>query len=115
MKNDAKKMFTEVKKEMKDTKNKCVATLTSSAFYRVQLMNLIYFIRYRAMIVCLLYFWNFSLVYFELDKISGISKQQLFTDVATTLSSFLLIWFLFHSVGLMWDISKSGSKRKFVI
>ncbi|EHZ0460902.1 hypothetical protein K5G30_002796 [Enterococcus faecalis] len=97
---------------MKDTKNKCVATLTSSAFYRVQLMNLIYFIRYRAMIVCLLYFWNFSLVYFELDKISGISKQQLFTDVATTLSSFLLIWFLFHSVGLMWDISKSGSKRK---
>ncbi|MGC3434867.1 hypothetical protein [Enterococcus faecalis] len=112
MKNDAKKMFTEVKKEMKDTKNKCVATLTSSAFYRVQWMNLIYFIKYFAKIVCLLYFLNFSLLYFELDKILGISKQQLFTDVATTLSSFLLIWFLFHSVGLMCDIFKSGSKKK---
>lgn len=112
MKNDAKKMFHELKREMKETKNKCVATLTSSAFYRVQWMNLIYFIKYFAKIVCLLYFLNFSLLYFKLDKILGISKQQLFTDVATTLSSFLLIWFLFYSVGLMCDISKSGSKKK---
>lgn len=105
-------MFNELKKEMIETKNKCKATLTSSAFYCVQWMNLIYFIRYRAMIVCLLYFWNFSLVYFELDKIFGISKQQLFTAVATTLSSFLLIWFLIHSVGLIWDMSNSDYKRE---
>lgn len=112
MKNDAKKMFTEVKKEMKDTKNKCVATLTSFAFYRVQWMNLIYFIKHLAKIVWLLYFWNFSLIYFELDKILEISKQQLFTAVATTLSSFLLIWFLCHFVGLLWDISNSDYKRE---
>ncbi|MGM0106826.1 MULTISPECIES: hypothetical protein [Enterococcus] len=112
MKNDAKKMFNELKREMKETKNKCVATLTSSAFYRVQLMNLIYFIRYRAMIVCLLYFLNFILLCYELDKILEISKQQLFTAVATTLSSFLLIWFLGHFVGLLWDISNSDYKRE---
>lgn len=112
MKNDAKKIFNELKREMKEAKNKCVATLTSSAFYRVQLMNLIYFIRYRAMIVCLLYFFNFSLLCYELDKILGISKQQLFTDVATMLGSFLLILFLIHFVGLMVDMSKSYYKRE---
>lgn len=112
MKNDAKKMFHELKREMKETKNKCVATLTSSAFYRVQLMNLIYFIRYCAMIVCILYFLNFILLCYELDKSLGLSKQQLFTDVATTLSSFLLLWFLIHSVGLMVDMSKSYYKRE---
>lgn len=112
MKNDAKKMFNELKREMKETKNKCVATLTSSAFYRVQWMNLIYFIKHFAKIVCLLYFWNFSLIYFELDKIWGISKQQLVAAVATTLSSFLLILFLIHSVGLMVDMSKSYYKRE---
>lgn len=90
MKNDVKKMFNELKREMKETKNKCVATLTSSAFYRVQLMNLIYFIRYRAKIVCLLYFFNFSLLCFELDKSLGLSKQQLFTSVADTISNVLL-------------------------
>lgn len=90
MKNDAKKIFNELKREMKETKNKCVATITSSAFYRVQLMNLIYFIRYRAMIVCLLYFFNFSLLCFELDKSLGLSKQQLFTSVADTISNVLL-------------------------
>lgn len=87
MKNDAKKMFHELKREMKETKNKCVATLTSSAFYRVQLMNLNYFIRYRAKIVWLLYFLNFSLLCFELDK---SFKQQLFTNVADTISNVLL-------------------------
>ncbi|MDN3193402.1 hypothetical protein [Enterococcus faecalis] len=112
MKNDAKKMFHELIREMKETKNKCVATLTSSAFYRVQLMNLIYFIRYRAMIVCLLYFLNFILLCYELDKILEISKQQLFTAVATTLSSFLLLWFLIHFVGLMVDMSNSDYKRE---
>ncbi|EOB3445282.1 hypothetical protein ACIJDA_002745 [Enterococcus faecalis] len=112
MKNDVKKMFNELKREMKETKNKCVATLTSSAFYRVQWMNLIYFIKHLAKIVCLLYFWNFSLIYFELDKILGISKQQLVTAVATTLSSFLLILFLIHFVGLMVDMSKSYYKRE---
>ncbi|EHM3061848.1 hypothetical protein KGA00_002522 [Enterococcus faecalis] len=112
MKNDAKKMFNELKREMKETKNKCVATLTSSAFYRVQWMNLIYFIKHFAKIVCLLYFWNFSLIYFELDKICGISKQQLVAAVATTLSSFLLILFLIHFVGLMVDMSKSYYKRE---
>ncbi|HAP3847961.1 TPA: hypothetical protein IUT85_002626 [Enterococcus faecalis] len=112
MKNDVKKMFNELKREMKETKNKCVATLTSSAFYRVQWMNLIYFIKHLAKIVCLLYFWNFSLIYFELDKIWGISKQQLVTAVATTLSSFLLILFLIHFVGLMVDMSKSYYKRE---
>lgn len=112
MKNDAKKMFNELKKEMIEIKNKCKATLTSSAFYRVQWMNLIYFIKHLAKIVCLLYFWNFSLIYFELDKILGISKQQLVTAVATTLSSFLLILFLIHFVGLMVDMSKSYYKRE---
>ncbi|MGT9032890.1 hypothetical protein ACVV55_14770, partial [Enterococcus faecalis] len=116
MKNDAKKMFNELKREMKETKNKCVATLTSSAFYRVQLMNLIYFIRYRAMIVCLLYFLNFSLLCFELtfelDKILGVSKQQLFTSVADMLSDLLLILFLIHFFGLMLDMSKSEYKRE---
>lgn len=112
MKNDVKKMFNELKREMKETKNKCVATLTSSAFYRVQLMNLIYFIRYRAMIVCLLYALNFILLCYELDKSLGLSKQQLFTAVVTTLSSFLLIWFLCHFVGLLWDISNSDYKRE---
>ncbi|EGO7770231.1 hypothetical protein JWS91_002459 [Enterococcus faecalis] len=115
MKNDVKKMFNELKREMKETKNKCVATLTSFAFYRIQWMNLIYFIKHLAKIVWLLYFWNFSLIYFELDKILGISKQQLVTAVATTLSSFFLIWFLIYSFGLMLDITlKSGSKRKIV-
>ncbi|MDN3201527.1 hypothetical protein P0E66_10365 [Enterococcus faecalis] len=116
MKNDAKKMFNELKKEMKETKNKCVATLTSSAFYRVQLMNLIYFIRYRAMIVCLLYALNFSLLCyeltFELDIILGVSKQQLFTSVADMLSDLLLILFLIHFFGLMLDMSKSEYKRE---
>ena len=116
MKNDAKKMFHELIREMKETKNKCVETLTSSAFYRVQLMNLIYFIRYHAMIVCLLYALNFILLCyeltFELDKILGVSKQQLFTSVADMLSSFLLILFLIHSVGLMVDMSKSEYKRE---
>lgn len=116
MKNDAKKMFNELKKEMIEIKNKCKATLTSSAFYRVQLMNLIYFIRYHAMIVCLLYALNFILLCyeltFELDKILGVSKQQLFTSVADMLSSFLLILFLIHSVGLMVDMSKSEYKRE---
>ncbi|MGM0331942.1 hypothetical protein [Enterococcus sp. AZ050] len=112
MKNDVKKMFNELKREMKETKNKCKATLTSFAFYRIQWMNLIYFIKHLAKIVWLLYFWNFSLIYFELDKILGISKQQLFTAVATTLSSFLLIWFLGHFVGLLWDISNSDYKRE---
>ncbi|MGM0252406.1 hypothetical protein [Enterococcus sp. AZ129] len=112
MKNDVKKMFNELKREMKETKNKCVATLTSSAFYRVQLMNLIYFIRYRAMIVCLLYALNFILLCYELDKSLGLSKQQLFTAVVTTLSSFLLIWFFGHFVGLLWDISNSDYKRE---
>ncbi|EHQ8839864.1 hypothetical protein KI123_002494 [Enterococcus faecalis] len=91
MKNDAKKMFNELKKELKETKNKCVATLTSSVFYRVQLMNLIYFIRYRAKIVCLLYALNYSLLCFELDKSLGLSKQQLFTSVADTISNVLLL------------------------
>ncbi|HBC4465680.1 hypothetical protein P0E52_14390 [Enterococcus faecalis] len=112
MKNDVKKMFNELKREMKETKNKCKATLTSFAFYRIQWMNLIYFIKHLAKIVWLLYFLNFSLIYFELDKILGISKQQLFTAVATTLSSFLLIWFLGHFVGLLWDISNSDYKRE---
>lgn len=112
MKYDAKKMFNELKKEMKETKNKYKATLKSFAFYHVQLMNLIYFIKYCATIVCLLYFLNFSLLCYELDKRLGLSKQKFFTDVATMLSSFLLIWFLIHSVGLMLDMSKSGSKRK---
>ncbi|EPI33366.1 hypothetical protein D350_00271 [Enterococcus faecalis VC1B-1] len=103
MKNDAKKMFTELKKEMKDTKNKCVATLTSSAFYRVQLMNLIYFIRYRAKIVCLLYALNYSLLCFELDKSLGLSKQQLFTSVANMLSDLLLfvVFVQFIFLGLL--------------
>lgn len=57
MKNDAKKMFNELKKEMTETKNKCTTMLTSPAFYRVQWMNLIYFIKHLAKIVCLLYFW----------------------------------------------------------
>lgn len=115
MKNDAKKMFNEVKKEMIEIKNKCKATLTSFAFYRIQWMNLIYFIKHLAKIVCLLYFWNFSLIYFELDKFLGIPKQQLVTSVATTLSSFFLIWFLIYSFGLMLDIMlKSGSKIKIV-
>lgn len=116
MKNDAKKMFNELKKEMIEIKNKCKATLTSSAFYRVQLMNLIYFIRYRAMIVCLLYFLNFILLCheltFELDKILGVSKQQLFTSAADMLSDLLLILFLIHFFGLMLDISKSEYKRE---
>ncbi|EHZ2967711.1 hypothetical protein [Enterococcus faecalis] len=112
MKNDVKKMFNELKREMKETKNKCVATLTSFAFYRIQWMNLIYFIRYRAMIVCLLYALNFILLCYELDKSLGLSKQQLFTAVVTTLSSFLLIWFFGHFVGLLWDISNSDYKRE---
>ncbi|EPH90943.1 hypothetical protein, partial [Enterococcus faecalis] len=87
MKNDAKKMFTEVKKEMKDTKNKCVATLTSFSFYHVQLINLNYFFRYFMKIECLLYSLNFSLLCFELDK---NFKQQLFTNVADTISNVLL-------------------------
>ncbi|MFG5536534.1 hypothetical protein ACFJXR_12800 [Enterococcus faecalis] len=100
MKNDAKKIFNELKKEMKETKNKCVAILTSSAFYRVQLMNLIYFIRYRAKIVCLLYFLNFSLLCFELDK---SFKQQLFTNVADTISNVLLfvVFVQFMFLGLL--------------
>ncbi|NSV01461.1 hypothetical protein HRH22_11140 [Enterococcus faecalis] len=114
MKNDAKKMFNELKREMKETKNKCVATLTSSAFYRVQLMNLIYFIRYRAMIVFLLYFLNFSLLCYELDKILGISKQQLFTSVADTLSKVLLLLILIQFVAWGMDImSKSRSRYRY--
>jgi len=113
MKNDAKKMFHELKREMKETKNKCVATLTSSAFYRVQLMNLIYFIRYRAMIVCLLYALNFSLLCFELDKSLGLSKQQLFTSVADTLSKVLLLLIGVQFVALGLDImSKSRYRRE---
>lgn len=75
-------------------------------------MNLIYFIRYRVKIVCLLYFLNFSLLCFELDKSLGLSKQQLFTIVSDTLSKVLLICFLFHSVGLIWDMSNSDYKRE---
>ncbi|WP_457923002.1 hypothetical protein [Enterococcus faecalis] len=112
MKNDAKKIFNELKKEMIEIKNKCKATLTSSAFYRIQWMNLIYFIKHLAKIVWLLYFWNFSLIYFELDKILGISKQQLFTSVADMLSDLLLILFLIHFFGLMLDMSKSEYKRE---
>lgn len=116
MKNDVKKMFNELKREMKETKNKCVATLTSFAFYRIQWMNLIYFIKYLAKIVCLLYALNFSLLCyeltFELDKILGVSKQQLFTSVADMLSDLLLILFLIHFFGLMLDMSKSEYKRE---
>ncbi|EGO9069361.1 hypothetical protein DW615_13865 [Enterococcus faecalis] len=112
MKNDAKKMFNELKKELKETKNKCKAILTSSAFYRVQWMNLIYFIKHLTKIVWLLYFLNFSLLCFELDKSLGISKQQLVTTVTTTLSSFFLIWFLIYFFGLLWDISNSDYKRE---
>ncbi|EJC3754764.1 hypothetical protein MYY09_003029 [Enterococcus faecalis] len=112
MKNDAKKMFNELKKELKETKNKCKAILTSSAFYRVQWMNLIYFIKHLTKIVWLLYFLNFSLLCFELDKSLGISKQQLFTSVADMLSDLLLILFLIHFFGLMLDMSKSEYKRE---
>lgn len=87
MKNDAKKMFHELKREMKETKNKCVAILTSFSFYHVQLINLNYFFRYFMKIECLLYSLNFSLLCFELDK---SFKQQLFTNVADTISSVLL-------------------------
>ncbi|MGM0252288.1 hypothetical protein IGJ92_002844 [Enterococcus sp. AZ127] len=109
MKNDVKKMFNELKREMKETKNKCVATLTSSAFYRVQLMNLIYFIRYRAMIVCLLYALNFILLCYELDKSLGLSKQQLFTSVADTISNVLLfvVFVQFMFLGLS-DFKREG-------
>ncbi|OFA12786.1 hypothetical protein ENFAE_16930 [Enterococcus faecalis] len=111
MKNDVKKMFNELKREMKETKNKCVATLTSSAFYRVQLMNLIYFIRYRTMIVCLLYALNFSLLFFELDKSLGLSKQQLFTSVADTLSKVLLLLILVQFVAWGMDIMSKSRYR----
>ncbi|EKL7553710.1 hypothetical protein PSN78_002004 [Enterococcus faecalis] len=111
MKNDVKKMFNELKREMKETKNKCKATLTSSAFYRVQLMNLIYFIRYRAMIVYLLYALNFSLLFFELDKSLGLSKQQLFTSVAETLSKVLLLLILVQFVAWGMDIMSKSRYR----
>ncbi|EGO2800501.1 hypothetical protein I6E87_001906 [Enterococcus faecalis] len=111
MKNDAKKMFNELKKEMIEIKNKCKATLTSSAFYRVQLMNLIYFIRYRAMIVCLLYALNFILLCYELDKSLGLSKQQLFTSVADTLSKVLLLLILVQFVAWGMDIMSKSRYR----
>jgi len=104
-------MFNELKREMKETKNKCKATLTSSAFYRVQLMNLIYFIRYRAMIVCLLYALNFILLCYELDKSLGLSKQQLFTSVADTLSKVLLLLILVQFVAWGMDIMSKSRYR----
>lgn len=113
MKNDAKKMFNELKKEMTKTKNKCKATLTSFAFYHVQLMNLTYFFKYFMKVECLLYLFNFSLLYFELDKSLGISTKKLFTWVATNLSNLLFLLFFIQFVALGLDImSKSRYRRE---
>ncbi|EGO5066597.1 hypothetical protein H6228_002517 [Enterococcus faecalis] len=112
MKNDVKKMFNELKREMKETKNKCVAILTSFSFYHVQLINLTYFVRYFMKIECLLYSLNFSLLCFELDKSLGLSKQQLFTSVADTLSKVLLLLIVVQFVALGLDITSKSRYRR---
>ncbi|MCA6712080.1 hypothetical protein [Enterococcus faecalis] len=114
MKNDVKKMFNELKREMKETKNKCVAILTSFSFYHVQLINLTYFVRYFMKIECLLYSLNFSLLCFELDKSLGLSIQQLFTSVADTLSKVLLLLIVvqFVALGRGRDITSKSRYRR---
>jgi len=112
LKNDAKKMFNELKREMKETKNKCVGTLTSFSFYHVQLINLTYFFRYFMKIECLLYSLNFSLLCFELDKSLGLSKQQLFTSVADTLSKVLLLLIVVQFVAWGLDITSKSRYRR---
>lgn len=105
-------MFNELKKEMKETKNKCKATLTSFAFYHVQLINLTYFFRYFMKIECLLYSLNFSLLCFELDKSLGLSKQQMFTSVADTLSKVLLLLIVVQFLALGLDITSKSRYRR---